>query len=61
MSIKLKERRRYFNLANLESNFRNDVKKLSRVGIGPRLKENSESRVRGRNLTEGKQTDHTVG
>jgi hypothetical protein len=60
MSIKLKERRRYFKLANLESNFRNDVKKLSRVGMGRKLKENSERPIRGRSLTEGKQTERTV-
>ncbi|OGP90488.1 MAG: hypothetical protein A2157_12680 [Deltaproteobacteria bacterium RBG_16_47_11] len=43
MSIKLKTRGKYFKFANLESIFRNDMKRVSRVGIGRKVKENSES------------------
>jgi hypothetical protein len=43
VSMKLRTRRKYFKSANLESILGNDVKKLSRVGIGCKLKENSES------------------
>jgi hypothetical protein len=60
MIIRLKTKRKYFKFTNRENIFRNDVRKLSRVGMGCELKENSESRIRGRSLTEGKQTERTV-
>jgi hypothetical protein len=43
MRMKAKTRRKYFKFTHRESDFRNDGKKLSRLGISCKLKGNSES------------------